>query len=105
MGNKPISTKARIVTLFKDSAVEWYEDEAPRKAASLAYYTLLSTAPLVLFTVAIVGVAFGADAARGQIADQIGSVVGPQAAAAIQGVARNAHQENGGVLSSIVGIA
>jgi membrane protein len=103
MGDEPTPNKNRIVTLLKDSALEWYEDEAPHKAASLAYYTLLSTAPLVLFTVTIAGVAFGADAARGQITSQIGSVVGPQAAEAIQGVARNAHQHSGGILSSVVG--
>jgi membrane protein len=95
----------RIVTLLRDSAVKWYEDEAPRKAASLAYYTLLSTAPLVLFTVTLAGAAFGDDAARGQVANQVGAVVGPQAASAIQGVVRNAHQEHGGALSSIIGVA
>lgn len=95
----------KIVELLKDSAVEWYEDEAPRKAASLAYYTLLSTAPLLMFSVTIAGVAFGDEAARGQIATQVGAVVGPQAAAAVQGVVRNAHQEQGGLLSSIIGIA
>jgi membrane protein len=103
MGDESTPNKNRIVTLLKDSAVEWYDDEAPRKAASLAYYTLLSTAPLVLFTVTIAGIAFGADAARGQVASQIGAVVGPQAAEAIQGVARNAHQQDGGILSSVVG--
>jgi membrane protein len=95
----------RIQTLLKDSAVKWYEDEAPRKAASLAYYTLLSTAPLVLFSVALAGAAFGDDAARGQVAEQVGAVVGPQAASAIQGVVRNAHHEHGGILSSVVGFA
>lgn len=95
----------RIIALLRDTATEWYDDEAPRKAASLAYYTLLSTAPLTLFSVALVGLAFGERAARGQIADQIGSLVGPQAAAAIEGIARNANQSDAGPLSSIVGIA
>jgi membrane protein len=66
---------------------------------------LLSTAPLVLFSVALAGAAFGDDAARGQVADQVGAVVGPQAASAIQGVVRNAHREDSGALSSVVGFA
>ncbi|HKP56298.1 MAG TPA: YihY/virulence factor BrkB family protein [Polyangiales bacterium] len=93
-----------VIQLFKDTGLEWYEDEVPRKAASLAYYTLLSTAPLVLFSVAIAGLLFGEEAARGQVAGQISSVVGEQAATAIQNVARSAHQSDSGTLGSIVGI-
>jgi len=93
----------RAITLIKDTAREWSEDEAPRKAASLAYYTLLSTAPLVVFSITLAGVAYGEEAARGQIAEQLSSVVGPQAAAAIQSVARNAHQSDSGPASTIIG--
>jgi membrane protein len=95
----------RLLTLVKDTATEWVDDEAPRKAASLAYYTLLSTAPLVVFSITLAGVAYGEEAARGQITDQLSSVVGPQAAAAIQSVARNAHQSDAGPASTIVGLA
>jgi membrane protein len=95
----------RIFTLLKDTAVEWSDDEAPQKAAALAYYTLLSTAPLVLFSIALAGLLYGEDAARGQVTDQLASVVGPQAADAIKGVAGSAHRSNAGVLSSIVGFA
>lgn len=101
----PTGKWSRILELLKRSGLQWYEDEAPQKAASLAYYTLLSTAPLLLFTVTVAGFAFGDDAARGQVAQQVGSVVGPQAADAIQGVVRNAHNETSGTLSSIIGVA
>jgi membrane protein len=95
---------SRGITLVKDTGTEWYEDECPRKAASLAYYTLLSTAPLVVFSITLAGVLYGQEAARGQIAEQLASVVGPQAASAIQGVARNAHQSDSGPMSTIVGV-
>jgi membrane protein len=98
-------TMKQVGSILKDTAVEWYEDDAPRLAASLAYYTLLSTAPLILMSIAVAGVVFGEEAARGQIAEQIGQVVGAQAANAIQSIAKNAHQSHAGPLSSIVGIA
>jgi membrane protein len=94
----------RWIKILKDTGKEWYEDDAPRLAASLAYYTLLSTAPLSLLCVSIVGFFFGEKAARGQIASQIGTVTGPEAAKAIQSVIQNAHQSDGGVLSTIAGI-
>jgi membrane protein len=93
----------RWLKILKQTGIEWYDDEAPRLAASLAYYTLLSTAPLSLLSVAIVGFFFGEQAARGQIAAQIATVTGPQAATAIQGVIQNAHNSQGGTLSAILG--
>jgi membrane protein len=95
---------ARIVTLLKKTGLEWYDDEAPRLAASLACYALLSAAPLVMLCVTVAGFAFGEEAARGQIAAQIESVVGGQAANAIQGIASNAHQSDGGWISAVVGL-
>jgi membrane protein len=93
----------RWFKILKQTGIEWYDDEAPRLAASLAYYTLLSTAPLSLLSVAIVGFFFGEQAARGQIAAQIATVTGPEAATAIQGVIQNAHNSQGGTLSAILG--
>jgi len=95
----------RIFTLLKDTAVEWSDDEAPQKAAALAYYTLLSTAPLVLFSISLAGLLYGENAARGQVADQLSSIVGPQAADAIKGVANSAHHSDAGPLSSVIGFA
>ncbi|MET0386808.1 MAG: YihY/virulence factor BrkB family protein [Polyangiales bacterium] len=94
----------RWLTILKDTGVEWYEDDAPRLAASLAYYTLLSTAPLILLCVSIVGFFFGERAARGQISEQIATVTGPEAASAIQNVISNAHQSDAGVWSTILGV-
>lgn len=94
----------RWLKLLKDTGTDWYEDNAPRLAASLAYYTLLSTAPLVLLSVSIAGLAFGEEAARGQVAAQLGNVVGAQAASILQAIAKNAHEEPSGLFSSVVSI-
>jgi membrane protein len=94
----------RWIKIFKDTGLEWYEDDAPRLAASLAYYTLLSTAPLSLLCVAIVGFFFGEKAARGQVAEQIAMATGPEAAKAIQGVILNAHQSQAGWFGTVAGI-
>jgi membrane protein len=90
--------------VIKETASDWSEDDAARLAASLAYYTLLSIAPLIVLAVAIAGLVFGEDAARGQIASQIGALVGTQAAQAIEAIARNANAPETGVVSSLIGI-
>lgn len=95
----------RWLAIVKNTGIEWYEDDAPRLAASLAYYTLLSTAPLSLLCVSIVGLFFGERAARGQVAGQIGTVTGPEAATAIQDIILNAHQSQASIMSTVAGTA
>jgi membrane protein len=93
-----------IGTLLKETGQQWSEDEAARLAASLALYTLLSIAPLLVIAVAVAGLAFGDEAARGQISQQISTVVGPQAGQSIEGMVANARTPSSGIISSIVGI-
>ncbi len=94
-----------IVALVKDTVSDWSDDNASRIAASLACYTLLSIAPLVVLCVAIAGMVFGRDAAQGQIAGELGSVVGAQGAEAIQSIVANAKSPGTGLLASIGGTA
>jgi membrane protein len=65
---------------------------------------LLSIAPLVVLSVAVAGLAFGEQAARGEIAREIASVVGPSGAQVIQAVILNAKAPTAGIASSLVGL-
>jgi membrane protein len=95
-----------IPSLLKAAAVGWMDANAARVAAALAYYTLLSMAPLVVLCIAIAGFVFGESAARQHLVDQTGALVGPQAGGALTAVVANAHQsQSGGIVSSIISIA
>lgn len=91
--------------VIKETLSGWDDDNVTRLAASLAYYTLLSIAPLIILAVAVAGLAFGEDAARQHISNELAGVVGAGAADSIQAIAKNAHTPGTGVLSLIVGIA
>lgn len=93
-----------LVAVVKETAKDWSDDNATRLAAALSYYTVLSIAPLLVLAVAIAGLVYGEEAARGQISAQIGSVVGPQAGQAIQTVLSHAKSPEQGIVSSIVGV-
>ena len=54
----------KVWPLLKQAYLEWSEDEAPRLAAALAYYTTFSLAPVLVIVVAVAGLAFGADEVR-----------------------------------------
>jgi membrane protein len=72
--------------MSKEAVSEWVNDRAPRLGASLAFYTLLSLAPLLVVVVAVAALVYGQDAARGQLVWQIQGLVGPAGARAIQGL-------------------
>ncbi|HEY2736591.1 MAG TPA: YhjD/YihY/BrkB family envelope integrity protein, partial [Polyangiales bacterium] len=91
-------------SLLKETAVDWVDDEAPHLAAALACYALLSTAPLVVVSLAIASAVFGADAARGEMTQQVQALIGAQAAGAIQGIASSAQNDHAGFISSIIAI-
>jgi membrane protein len=95
---------AQVGSLLKATVVEWIDDNAARVAASLAFYTLLSMAPLVLLSIALVGFLMGEDTAQSRILSEVGSVIGPQAAGALSAVVTSAHRSDSGVLSSVIGI-
>jgi membrane protein len=93
-----------IGTLLKETYTQWSDDEAARLAASLSLYTLLSIAPLLVIAVAVAGLAFGDEAARGHISQELATVVGPQAGESIQGMIANAKTPSSGIISSVIGI-
>ena len=92
-----------IFALLKTAYLEWSKDKAPRMGAALAYYTIFSLAPLLIITIAIAGLAFGVQAAQGEIAGQIQGLVGRDGANAIQTRIQSAHKPAHGVIGSVVG--
>jgi len=87
-------------TLARDSALGWVNHNASRTGAALAFYTVFSLAPILLLSIAIAGLFFGQQAARGEIFDQIRGLIGPSGAAAVQLVVQNASESGAGPLST-----
>ena len=83
----------------------WSRDDVPRLAASLAYYTILSSAPLLVISIAVADRVFGQQAVQGQLAWEIQTLVGGDAAQAIQAVIRGAHRPTSGLIATILSIA
>jgi len=90
-------------SLFQEAASLWSAHNAPRLGAALAYYVVLSLAPLVLLSVALCGRIFGDDAVRGQVYFEIKDVVGGPAAEVVQALLREAHKPGTGVWATVVG--
>jgi membrane protein len=80
------------------------EDDALSRGASIAYYTLFSLAPVLLIAIAIAGLAFGADAARGAIVAQLSGLMGGKSAEALQAMIESASNPQTGMTASLIGI-
>ena len=94
----------QIPQILKRTVSEAGEDKIPRLAASLSYYTLLSLSPLLVLAIAVAGLVFGDEAARGQIAQQLQAVFGPEAGEAIQTMIAHAKKPESGVIGTVVGV-
>ena len=91
--------------LIKVAAREWLADKAPRLGAAVAFYSMLSLAPLLIITVAVIGLAFGEGTARAQIVAQARALIGPQGAEAVAAMIEHARKPGAGILASILGVA
>ncbi len=78
--------------LSRDAVSSWIDDYGQSMGAALAYYTVFSIAPLLLIVISIAGLVFGAEAARGEILQQLGGLMGEDAAHAIQGLLESASE-------------
>jgi membrane protein len=69
---------------------------ASSKAAALAFYTLISMAPILVLVLAVAGYFLGAQAARGAIFAQLKVLLGPTAALALQNLVAGAQVPGSG---------
>lgn len=90
--------------LFIEAANSWIDDDAPAQGAALAYYTIFSLAPLLLVVIAVAGLVFGQDAARGQIFHTLQGVVGTSGADMIQSMLQSVNKPRSGIIATIVGV-
>jgi membrane protein len=90
--------------LLRDTVEGFIEDDALSRGASIAYYTLFSLAPILLIVIAIAGLAFGGDAARGAIVDQLSGLMGGKSAEALQAMIESASDPKTGMTASLIGI-
>lgn len=93
-----------IRLLFQDAARGWIEHRAQRLGASLAFYTTLALAPLSIIAVAVAGYFYGAEAARGEIVDQIDHLVGQEGAIAVEELIQKASEPHQSRLATVISI-
>jgi len=85
--------------VFVGAAKQWIADHAPTLGSSLAYYTLFSLVPLLLFAITIVGMVFGSEGARAGVLGELRQTIGTDVAKAIEAILQKAEEEGGSTIT------
>ena len=100
-----MATGDGVFTLLKRSARDFMDDNCPRLAAALAYYTVFSLPPLLVLILGVVGVVWDPQTVQRAIEGQMAQMIGPDAAREIQTIIENANRPgSGGPLSTLAGV-
>jgi membrane protein len=99
-----VSVLSEIWKLLRDTVLSFIEDEALRRGAAIAFYTITSIAPVLLIVIAIAGLVFGQDAAENAIVTQLSDLMGPQTAEVLQSAVASAARKSSGTIATIVGV-
>ena len=86
------------------AATRWLEASAPQLGASIAFYAVFALAPLLIVTIAVAGMVFGEDAARGRIVAEIASLIGRRPAEAVESMILSSALDRSGTWATLLGV-
>jgi membrane protein len=93
-----------IMTLWHVSlraVQDWWQDNCLRLAASLAYYTALSLAPLVLLIVGVIGLVLDRQQVGSQLSAQLEGLIGPAGRELVTSILTETTPQGGTIATSI----
>jgi membrane protein len=93
-----------MLRIIKESIFAFIDDEALTRGAAIAFYTVTSIGPVLFIVVAIAGLAFGEDAARGAISSELTGLMGQQSADLLETAIKSAARSSSGFLPAAIGI-
>ncbi len=94
----------RIMHLVKSSFTLWSNQRASSRGAAIAFYTVTSIAPVILLVIAIAGLVFGQEAARGAVFNQFSGLLGAKFAGTLQQMIAGAASKGGGIAASVISV-
>jgi len=96
-----VSTK-NAITYAKQTYSRWSDHHAPRLGASVAFYSILSFAPLLVLITGIIALVFGHESAHGALVNEARQVIGDRGADTVDSLLKNAQKPGSGIFSSVV---
>lgn len=94
-----------IWQIIREAARDWIDDKASVQGAALAFYSILSLAPLVVISLAVIGLFFDRNAATSRLLSQVQLLVGQEGAQAIGSMLPASNQPATSTLAAVLGMA
>jgi membrane protein len=92
----------QAISLLKETYTKWSDRQAPRLGASVAFYSILSFAPLLVLITALIALVFGHESAQGALINEARELIGERGADTVQTLLKNAQKPASGVFASLV---
>ena len=91
-------------SVIKTAFTKWWAKDPFKESAVIAYYAIFALPGLLLVIIAVAGYFFGQEAVAGQIAGEISSTMGADAAEQIQNIIAKSTESKNSVGATIIGI-
>ncbi|MDQ3556447.1 MAG: YihY/virulence factor BrkB family protein [Gemmatimonadota bacterium] len=92
--------------LIRETFREFLDDDCPRMAAALSYYTVFSLPPLLILLLTLAGIFLDPARVQEMLQSQIGGIMGPEGAGEIRTMLESAEQPgNRSGVAALLGIA
>jgi membrane protein len=92
-----------MVGLVRETASSWLEPHTFQLGAALAFYASFALAPTLIIAIALAGILFGEDAAKGRLDAKLTDALGPNMAAALAENMTYVHVSGSGCLATVIG--
>lgn len=89
-----------IVRLFQQTILGWFQDNAGRQAAALAYYGVLSLAPMLIIAISVAGFFFGRRAIQQDVIAEVERMLGTGSAQLVESVLNATYSNGGGTIAT-----
>jgi membrane protein len=94
-----------LFSIVRESWKDFGDDDCPRMAAALAYYTVFALPPLLILILMIVGSFVSRDSVQSALSGQVGAMIGSDGARTVETMITQSKQPgSGGALGAILGI-
>ena len=94
---------SRMRKILESTVDSYIVSDSITRGAAIAFYSVTSLIPVLVIVIAIAGLAFGEEAARGAIVRELSELIGPDGAMLIQGAIESAYNSESTGLALIVG--
>jgi membrane protein len=88
-------------SILKQAVRQLQEDRALELAAALAFYAVISLAPLITVILSVATFFYGSEAVRGELTHQVEHLLGSQVAEVVQTILANAKQRGSGIFAIV----